>query len=79
MIPLRVIQMASLPNSMAEEISMPPNLETFIPGESLPDVIDVYIDDDFFYEIHNLLGPFEVVHCSTTYQIRTPVPSVYPY
>lgn len=27
---------------------MPPNLETFIPGECLPDVIDVYIGDDLF-------------------------------
>jgi hypothetical protein len=26
-----------------------PKLETFIPGECLPDVIDVYIDKDFLY------------------------------
>jgi hypothetical protein len=40
---------ASLPNGVAEEILMPPNLETFIPGECHPDIIDVYSDDDFFH------------------------------
>ncbi len=29
---------------------MPPNLEEFIPGTCLPDVIDVYVNNDFLYQ-----------------------------
>jgi len=29
--------------------SMPPNLEEFIPGERLPDIIDVYVNKDFLF------------------------------
>jgi hypothetical protein len=28
---------------------MPPNLEEFIPGERLPDIIDVYVNEHFLY------------------------------
>jgi hypothetical protein len=28
---------------------MPPILEEFIPGERLPDIIDVYVDQDFLF------------------------------
>jgi hypothetical protein len=30
---------------------MPPNLEEFIPGERLPDIIDVYVSEDFLYQV----------------------------
>jgi hypothetical protein len=30
-------------------ISMPPNLEEFIPGERLPDIIDVYVNKEFLF------------------------------
>ncbi len=36
-------------NGVAGENSMPPNLEDFIPGKCLPDVIDVYVNNDFLY------------------------------
>jgi hypothetical protein len=42
---------ASLPNDVTEENLMPPNLETFIPAECLPDVIDVYVDDHFIEDV----------------------------
>jgi hypothetical protein len=29
--------------------SMPPNLEEFIPGERLPDIIDVYVNKEFLF------------------------------
>ena len=29
--------------------SMPPNLEEFIPGERLPDIIDVYVNKDILF------------------------------
>jgi hypothetical protein len=38
-----------LPNGVAGENPMPPNLEDFIPGKYLPDVIDVYVNNDFLY------------------------------
>ena len=39
---------------------MPPNLETFIPGECLPDVIDVYIDDDFIQNICDVYSTYDM-------------------
>jgi len=30
---------------------MPPNLEEFIPGEHLPDIIDVYVSKEFLIRI----------------------------
>ncbi len=38
---------ASLMNDVAGEDSMPPNFEKFIRGKCLPDVIDVYVHNDF--------------------------------
>jgi hypothetical protein len=38
---------ASLMNDVAGEDSMPPNLEKFIPGKCLPEVIDVYLHNHF--------------------------------
>ncbi len=38
----------SAPNGVTRADSIPPNLEEFIPGERLPDVIDVYVDGNFF-------------------------------
>lgn len=47
---------ASLLNGEEEEKLIPPNLETFIPAECLPDIIDVYMDNHF---IHNdLYSPY---------------------
>jgi hypothetical protein len=28
---------------------MPPSLEEFIPGERLPDIIDVYVNEEFLF------------------------------
>lgn len=53
---------ASLPNGVTEENMMPPNLETFIPAECLPDVIDVYIDDHF---IEDAFDPYLERNVST--------------
>ena len=36
----------SLSNGVAEEKLMPPNLDTFIPVDRLPDIIDVHVDVD---------------------------------
>ncbi len=30
---------------------MPPNLEEFISGERLPDIIDVYVGENFLYQV----------------------------
>jgi hypothetical protein len=35
--------------------SMPPNLEEFIPGERLPDSIDVYVNKNFLLRACGLL------------------------
>ena len=36
----------SVSNGVAEEKLMPPNLDTFIPVDRLPDIIDVHVDVD---------------------------------
>ncbi len=41
----------SAPNGVTGADSIPPNLEEFIPGERLPDVIDVYMDENFFVSL----------------------------
>jgi hypothetical protein len=38
----------SAPNGVTGADSIPPNLEELIPWERLPDVIDVYVDENFF-------------------------------
>ncbi|KAI0274053.1 hypothetical protein BGY98DRAFT_102296 [Russula aff. rugulosa BPL654] len=38
------------PEPDSEEVdSMPPSLEEFIPGERLPDIIDVYVNEEFLF------------------------------
>jgi hypothetical protein len=46
----RDLRKVSLLNRMAGENSMLPNLEEFTPGTCLPDVIDVYVNNDFLYQ-----------------------------
>jgi hypothetical protein len=53
---------------------MPPNLETFIPGECLPDAIDVYIDDNF---IHNICKLYSM-H-GKQFTVRQPIKLVRQY
>lgn len=35
--------------------AMPPNLEEFIPGECLPDIIDIYVNKDFLFRVAGYL------------------------
>ncbi len=53
---------ASLLNDVTGEDSMPPNLEKFIPGKCLPDVIDVYIHNHF---LNQAFGPWLFPNRST--------------
>lgn len=45
------------PNGVAEENLMPPILESFIPGECLPEVIDADVDYARFYKLARDMCP----------------------
>lgn len=71
---------ASLLNGEEEENLMPPNLETFIPAECLPDIVDVYMDNHF---IHNDLyipdSEFEKLSDLKNRTVRKPIKFVRRY
>jgi hypothetical protein len=50
---------------------MPPNLDEFIPGERLPDIIDVYVNSDILFRVRGSL------HLST--QLERPIKFVRRY
>ena len=68
--------LASLPNGVTEENLMPPILETFIPAECLPDVIDVYVGDCFVNDVN--FHPWKL-SALQKYSVRKPIKFVRQY